>query len=389
MKIHESQAKVILAKFGVPVPRGEVVFKKDEARAAAQRLGTPVVVVKAQIHAGGRGKAGGVKLARSVDEAASLAEQILGMKLVTPQTGEEGRIVRRLLIEEGLDIKRELYVSVLVDRAIGAPIFMASTAGGMEIEEVAHDNPEAILRETIDPAIGFQPYQARKIAFGLGLTGEQVTNAVQFFTALYRAFVETDASMIEINPCIVTGDGKLVALDAKVTFDDNALYRHPEFKDLRDLDEETPLEVEASKFKLNYIKLDGNIACMVNGAGLAMATMDIIKLSGGSPANFLDVGGGASEEQIKNAFRILLSDPNVKAVFVNIFGGILRCDVLATGVVKAAKELKFKIPVVVRMEGTNVKAGKEILQESGLNFTVADGMKDGAQKIVALAGGAQ
>jgi succinyl-CoA synthetase beta subunit len=389
MKIHESQAKVILAKFGVPVPRGEVVFKKDEARAAAQRLGTPVVVVKAQIHAGGRGKAGGVKLARSVDEAASLAEQILGMKLVTPQTGEEGRVVRRLLIEEGLDIKRELYVSVLVDRAIGAPIFMASTAGGMEIEEVAHDNPEAILRETIDPAIGFQPYQARKIAFGLGLTGEQVTNAVQFFTALYRAFVETDASMIEINPCIVTGDGKLVALDAKVTFDDNALYRHPEFKDLRDLDEETPLEVEASKFKLNYIKLDGNIACMVNGAGLAMATMDIIKLSGGSPANFLDVGGGASEEQIKNAFRILLSDPNVKAVFVNIFGGILRCDVLATGVVKAAKELKFKIPVVVRMEGTNVKAGKEILQESGLNFTVADGMKDGAEKIVALAGGAQ
>jgi succinyl-CoA synthetase beta subunit len=389
MKIHESQAKVILAKFGVPVPRGEVVFKKDEARAAAQRLGTPVVVVKAQIHAGGRGKAGGVKLARSVDEAARLAEQILGMKLVTPQTGEEGRVVRRLLIEEGLDIKRELYVSVLVDRAIGAPIFMASTAGGMEIEEVAHNNPEAILRETIDPAIGFQPYQARKIAFGLGLTGEQVTNAVQFFTALYRAFVETDASMIEINPCIVTGDGKLVALDAKVTFDDNALYRHPEFKDLRDLDEETPLEVEASKFKLNYIKLDGNIACMVNGAGLAMATMDIIKLSGGSPANFLDVGGGASEEQIKNAFRILLSDPNVKAVFVNIFGGILRCDVLATGVVKAAKELKFKIPVVVRMEGTNVKAGKEILQESGLNFTVADGMKDGAEKIVALAGGAQ
>ena len=389
MKIHESQAKVILAKFGVPVPRGEVVFKKDEARAAAQRLGTPVVVVKAQIHAGGRGKAGGVKLARSVDEAATLAEQILGMKLVTPQTGEEGRIVRRLLIEEGLDIKRELYVSVLVDRAVGAPVFMASTAGGMEIEEVAHDNPEAILREIIDPAIGFQPYQARKLAFGLGLTGEQVANAVQFFTALYRAFVETDASMIEINPCIVTGDGKLVALDAKVTFDDNALYRHAEFKDLRDLDEETPLEVEASKFKLNYIKLDGNIACMVNGAGLAMATMDIIKLSGGSPANFLDVGGGASEEQIKNAFRILLSDPNVKAVFVNIFGGILRCDVLATGVVKAATELKFKIPVVVRMEGTNVKAGKEILQDSGLNFTVADGMKDGAEKIVALAGGAQ
>jgi succinyl-CoA synthetase beta subunit len=389
MKIHESQAKAILAKFGVPVPRGEVVFKKDEARAVAQRLGTSVVVVKAQIHAGGRGKAGGVKLARSADDAAALAEQILGMKLVTPQTGEEGRIVRRLLIEEGLDIKRELYVSILVDRAIGAPIFMASTAGGMEIEEVAHDNPEAILREIIDPVIGFQPYQARKIAFGLGLSGDQVSNAVQFFTALYKAFVETDASMIEINPCIVTGDGKIVALDAKVTFDDNALYRHPEFKELRDLDEETPLEVEASKFKLNYIKLDGNIACMVNGAGLAMATMDIIKLSGGSPANFLDVGGGASEEQIKNAFRILISDPNVKAVFVNIFGGILRCDVLATGVVKAAKELKFTIPVVIRMEGTNVKAGKEILQQSGLNFTVAEGMKDGAQKVVALAGGAK
>jgi succinyl-CoA synthetase beta subunit len=389
MKIHESQAKVILAKFGVPVPRGEVVFKKDEARAAAQRLGTSAGAVKAQIHAGGRGKAGGVKLARSVDEAATHAANILGMKLVTPQTGEEGRIVRRLLIEEGLDIKRELYVSILVDRGVGAPIFMASTAGGMEIEEVAHENPDAILRETIDPAIGFQPFQARKIAFGLGLTGEQVSNAVQFFTALYKAFVETDASMIEINPCVVTGDGKLVALDAKVTFDDNALYRHPEFKDLRDLDEETPLEVEASKFKLNYIKLDGNIACMVNGAGLAMATMDIIKLSGGSPANFLDVGGGASEEQIKNAFRILLSDANVKAVFVNIFGGILRCDVLATGVVKAAKELKFTIPVVVRMEGTNVKAGKAILKDSGLNFTVAEGMKDGAEKVVALAGGAK
>jgi succinyl-CoA synthetase beta subunit len=359
-----------------------VVFKKDEARAVAQRLGTSVVVVKAQIHAGGRGKAGGVKLARSADEAASHAEHILGMKLVTPQTGEEGRIVRRLLIEEGLDIKRELYVSILVDRAIGAPILMASTAGGMEIEEVAHDNPGAILREKIDPAVGFQPYQARKIAFGLGLAPDQINNAVQFFQALYRAFIETDASMIEINPCIVTGDGKLVALDAKVTFDDNALYRHPEFKDLRDLDEETPLEVEASKFKLNYIKLDGNIACMVNGAGLAMATMDIIKLSGGSPANFLDVGGGASEEQVKNAFRILLSDPNVKAVFVNIFGGILRCDVLA------AKELKFKIPVVVRMEGTNVKQGKEILENSGLNFTVAAGMKDGAEKVVALAGGA-
>jgi succinyl-CoA synthetase beta subunit len=389
MKIHEYQAKAILAKFDVPVPRGEVVMKKDEARAVAQRLGTNVVVVKAQIHAGGRGKAGGVKLAKSPDEALNLAGQILGMKLVTPQTGEEGRMVRRVLIEEGLDIKRELYVGVLVDREVGAPIFMVSAAGGMEIEEVAKDNPEAILRETIDPTVGFQPFQARKLAFGLGLSAEQVSVAVPFFQSLYRAFVETDASMIEINPCVVTRDGKMFALDAKVTFDDNALYRHPEFKDLRDLDEETPLEVEASKFKLNYIKLDGDIACMVNGAGLAMATMDIIKLSGGSPANFLDVGGGASEDQVKNAFQLLLSDPNVKAVFVNIFGGILRCDILASGVVNAAKELKFKVPVVVRMEGTNVKQGKEILKNSGFNFTVADGMKDGAQKAVALAGGAQ
>jgi succinyl-CoA synthetase beta subunit len=389
MKIHEYQAKAILAKFGVPVPRGEVVFKKDEARAVAQRLGTPVVVVKAQIHAGGRGKAGGVKLARSADEAMFHADHILGMKLVTPQTGEEGRIVHRLLIEEGLDIKRELYVSILVDRATGMPVFMASTAGGMEIEEVAKEHPEKILRQQIDPATGLQPYHARKLAFGLGLSPELVTAAVPFFQSLYRAFLETDASLLEINPCVATGDGRLVALDAKVTFDDNALYRHPEFKDLRDLDEESPLEVEASKFKLNYIKLDGTIGCMVNGAGLAMATMDIIKLSGGSPANFLDVGGGASEDQVKNAFRILLSDPNVKGVFVNIFGGILRCDVLASGVVNAAKELKFTVPVVVRMEGTNMQQGQEILKNSGLNFTVAAGMKDGAEKIVALAGGAQ
>jgi succinyl-CoA synthetase beta subunit len=389
MKIHEYQAKEILAKFGVPVPRGEVVTKKDEAYAAAQRIGTPVIVVKAQIHAGGRGKGGGVKIAKSADEAANLAESILGMKLVTPQTGQEGKIVRRLLIEEGLDIKRELYLSVLVDRASGAPVFMASAAGGMEIEEVAKEHPELILRETIHPATGFQAYQARKLAFGLGLPGEVVAAAVPFFQSLFRAFVETDASLLEINPCVLTGDGRLVALDAKINFDDNALYRHPEFKELRDLDEETPLEVEASKFKLNYIKLDGTVGCMVNGAGLAMATMDIIKLSGGSPANFLDVGGGASEEQVKNAFRILLSDANVKAVFVNIFGGILRCDVLASGVVNAAKELKFKVPVVVRMEGTNVQQGQQILRSSGLNFTVAKGMKDGAEKVVALAGGAR
>jgi succinyl-CoA synthetase beta subunit len=387
MKIHEYQAKAILAKFGVPVPRGEVAFTKDEARAAAERLGTSVVVVKAQIHAGGRGKAGGVKLARSVDDAASLAERILGMKLVTPQTGDEGRVVRRLLIEEGLDIRRELYMSFLVDRAAGAPVFMASAAGGMEIEEVAKTNPEAILREAIRPATGLQPFHARKIAFGLGLPPEMLPVATKFFQSLYRAFLETDASLLEINPCVVTGDGRLVALDAKVNFDDNALYRHPEFKELRDLDEETPLEVEASKFKLNYIKLDGTVGCMVNGAGLAMATMDIIKLSGGSPANFLDVGGGASEEQVKNAFRILISDSNVRAVFVNIFGGILRCDVLASGVVKAAQELALRVPIVVRMEGTNVKQGQEILRNSGLNFTVANGMKDGAEKAVALAGG--
>ncbi len=389
MKIHEYQAKAILAKFGVPVPRGEVVVKKDEARAAAERLGTPVVVVKAQIHAGGRGKAGGVKVAKSPEEAAAFAERMLGMKLVTAQTGPEGRIVRRVLVEEGLDIKREIYLSVVVDRAVGAPVFMASAAGGMEIEQVAKDHPEAILRETIRPETGFQPYHARKLAFGLGLSAELAHAAVPFMQSLYHAFIETDSSLLEINPCVVTGDGRLVALDAKMNFDDNALYRHPEFKDLRDLDEETPLEVEASKYKLNYIKLDGTIACMVNGAGLAMATMDIIKLSGGSPANFLDVGGDASEERVKNAFRILLSDPNVKVVFINVFGGILRCDMLASGIVSAAKELRFKVPVVVRMEGTNVREGQEILRNSGLNFAVANGMKDGAEKAVALAGGAQ
>ena len=389
MKIHEYQAKAILAKFGVPVPRGEFVSRKEDAEAVARRLGTSVTVVKAQIHAGGRGKGGGVKLARSPEQAAELAGQILGMKLVTPQTGPEGRIVRRLLVEEGLDIKRELYLSLLVDRAVEAPVFMASAAGGMEIEEVAKKNPDAILRETISPATGLQAYQVRKLAFGLGLTAEMLKAAVPFFQALYRAFIETDASLLEINPCVVTGDGRLVALDAKVNFDDNAMFRHPEFAELRDVEEETGLEVEASKFKLNYIQLDGNVACMVNGAGLAMATMDIIKLSGGSPANFLDVGGGASEEQVRNAFKILLSDKNVRAVFVNIFGGILRCDVLAGGVVKAARELGIRVPVVVRLEGTNVEAGQKILRESGLNFTVAEGMKDGAQKVVALAGGAR
>ena len=389
MKIHEYQAKAILARYGVTTPRGDVAFSKEEAREAAQRLESPVIVVKAQIHAGGRGKAGGVKLARSPEEAAEIAGKILGMKLVTPQTGPAGRIVKRLLIEEGLDIKRELYLGILVDRATGSPVFMASAAGGMEIEEVAKDNPAAILREAIHPAVGLQPYQARKIAFGLGLPGEPVSVATPFLQALYRAFIGTDASVLEINPCVLTGDGRLVALDAKMTFDDNGLYRHKDLRELRDLDEEDPLEVEASKYGLNYIKLDGSVACMVNGAGLAMATMDIIKYAGGSPANFLDVGGGASADQVKNAFRILMTDTAVKAVFINIFGGILRCDVLATGVVAAAKDRQLRVPVVVRMEGTNVELGQQILRDSGLNFTIANGMKDGAQKVVALAGGAQ
>ena len=344
MKIHEYQAKAILARYGVPTPRGEVAFKRDEARAIAERLGTPVVVVKAQIHAGGRGKGGGVKLAKSAEQAGELAGQILGMKLVTPQTGAEGRIVKRLLIEEGLDIKREIYMSVLVDRATACPVFMASAAGGMEIEEVAREHPEAILREQINPVVGMQAYQARKLAFGLGLAPEVVTNAVPFMQALYRAFVETDASLVEINPCVITGDSRVVALDAKMAFDDNALYRHKEIRELRDLDEEEPLEVEASKYGLNYIKLDGTVGCMVNGAGLAMSTMDIIKLAGGSPANFLDVGGGASAEQVKNAFKILLTDTHVRGVFINIFGGILRCDVLATGVVDARASSASRCP---------------------------------------------
>src|SRR5258707_1293498 len=385
MKIHEYQAKAILSRYGVTTPRGEVAFTNEEAREAAQRLKSNIVVVKAQIHAGGRGKAGGVKLARSADEAADIASHILGMTLVTPQTGPVGRVVKRLLIEEGLDIKRELYLGLLVDRAAGRVVFMASAAGGMEIEEVAKENPSAILREAIPPAVGLQPYQARKIAFGLGLPVEVVNHAVPFLQALYRAFVDTDASLLEINPCVLTGDGKLVALDAKMTFDDNGLFRHRDLRELRDLDEEDPLEVEASKNGLNYIKLDGTVACMVNGAGLAMATMDIIKYAGGSPANFLDVGGGANADQIRNAFRILLSDKSVKAVFINIFGGILRCDTLAIGVVAAARELNVTHPIVVRMEGTNVELGRKILKDSGLNFTIAEGMLDGAKKVVELA----
>ena len=389
MKIHEYQAKEILRRFGVPTPRGEMVTTAEDARKVAQKLGVPVVVVKAQIHAGGRGKGGGVKLARSAEEAAQLASKILGMNLVTPQTGPGGRIVRRLLIEEGLDIKRELYLSILVDRAVEAPVVMASAAGGMEIEEVAKENPAAILRETIRPAAGLQPYIARKLAFGLGLTAEQAQAAVPFLQSLYRAFIETDASLAEINPLVVTGDGRLIALDAKMNLDDNALYRHKDLLELRDLDEEDPLEVEASNYKLNYIKLDGTVGCMVNGAGLAMATMDIIKLAGGAAANFLDVGGGASADQVKNAFKILMSDKEVRGVFINIFGGILRCDVLATGVVAAARELQMKLPVVVRMEGTNVEQGRQILRDSGLNFTIGENMKDGAEKAVRLAGGAR
>jgi succinyl-CoA synthetase beta subunit len=389
MKIHEYQAKEIFRRFGVPTPRGEMVTTAEDARNVAQKLGVPVVVVKAQIHAGGRGKGGGVKLARSADEAAQLASKILGMKLVTPQTGPGGRIVRRLLIEEGLDIKRELYLSILVDRAVEAPVIMASAAGGMEIEEVAKENPAAILRETILPAVGLQPYIARKLAFGLGLTAEQAQAAVPFLQSLYRAFIETDSSLAEINPLVVTGEGRLIALDAKMNFDDNALYRHKDLLELRDLDEEDPLEVEASNYKLNYIKLDGTVGCMVNGAGLAMATMDIIKLAGGAPANFLDVGGGASADQVKNAFKILTSDKEVRSVFINIFGGILRCDVLATGVVAAARELQLKLPVIVRMEGTNVEQGRQILRDSGLNFTIGQDMKDGAEKAVRLAGGAR
>jgi succinyl-CoA synthetase beta subunit len=385
MKIHEYQAKQILARYGVRIPRGEIASTKDEARRAAEKLGG-TVVVKAQIHAGGRGKGGGVKVAKTADQAEQLAEQMLGMTLVTHQTGPEGRKVQKVYIEEGLDIRRELYLGVVIDRQTGKVVFMASAAGGMDIEEVAAKNPEAILREYVTPGLGLQPFQARKLAFGLGLAPELVKDAVQFMMALYRAFEETDASLAEINPFLVTGDNKVYALDAKMNFDDNALYRHKDITELRDLNEEEPLEIEASKFGLNYIKLDGSVACMVNGAGLAMATMDIIKLAGGSPANFLDVGGGASAEQVENAFRILLSDPSVRAVLINIFGGIMRCDVVASGVVQAAKNIGARIPIVVRLEGTNVEQGQEILRTSGLNFIVADGMKDAADKVVAAAG---
>jgi succinyl-CoA synthetase beta subunit len=386
MKIHEYQGKEILARYGVTVPRGIIARSPEEAYHAAKELGTSVVVVKAQIHAGGRGKGGGVKIAKSADEAQEIARKMLGMKLVTPQTGPEGREVRTILIEEGLPIDREFYLGVILDRTSGRPVFMASASGGMDIEEVAAHSPEKILKETIDPAIGFRSFQARKLAFGLGLPNDLINQAVKFMLALYAAYENIDASLLEINPFLLTKDNRLIALDAKVNFDDNAMFRHKEFLNLRDLNEEEPLEIEASKFDLNYIKLDGNIACMVNGAGLAMATMDIIKLAGGEPANFLDVGGGASQERVEAAFRILLADENVRAVLINIFGGIVRCDMVARGVVGAAQNIGVKVPVVVRLEGTNVEEGQRVIRESGMNFTVASGMKDAAEKVVSLAG---
>jgi len=386
MKIHEYQAKQILSRFGVTVPKGEVAYTPEEAREIATRLGG-TVVVKAQIHAGGRGKAGGVKVVHSAAEAETVAGEILGKKLVTAQTGPEGRIVRRLLIEEGLDIAREFYLGLVIDRAAAAPVFMASSEGGVEIEVVAAEHPEKILKETINPTVGLQPFQARKIAFGLGLDPSLLKEAARFFAALYHAFQASDGSLAEINPFVLTRDGRLLALDAKMNFDDNALFRHKDVRELRDLDEEDPLEVKASNYNLNYIRLDGNVGCMVNGAGLAMATMDIIQYAGGQPANFLDVGGGANEEQVRRGFEIILGDPNVKAVLINIFGGIMRCDIVANGVVAAAKSLDIKAPVVVRLEGTNVELGQKILQESGLRFTVANGMKDAAEKVVAQAKG--
>jgi succinyl-CoA synthetase beta subunit len=384
MKVHEYQAKALLARFGVAVPRGEVTDSPADAREIAKRLGGRAVV-KAQIHAGGRGKGGGVRLAKDPEEAHDLAKTILGMTLVTPQTGPGGRVVHKVLVEEALDIARELYLGITLDRSRGLPVVMASRSGGMEIEEVAADDPQAIVREAVDPSTGMFPYQARGLSFALGLSGESFRKGVAFMQALFRAYMETDASLAEINPLLVTKQGDVFALDAKMNFDDNALFRHPEIREMRDLSEEDPLEVEASRFGLNYIKLDGNVGCMVNGAGLAMGTMDLVKLAGGEPANFLDVGGGANEEQVKNAFRIILSDPNVKAVLINIFGGIMRCDIIAKGVVAAVREMGLSIPVVVRLEGTNVDQGKAILRESGLKITPADGLADAATKVVTAA----
>jgi succinyl-CoA synthetase beta subunit len=390
MKIHEYQGKEILRKYGVAVPNGEMATTLEEADTAAKQLfseGNAVVVVKAQIHAGGRGKGGGVKLAKSMTEAAAASKAILGMQLVTHQTGPLGQKVHRLLIEAGSAIDRELYLGLVLDRESAQVVFMASQAGGMEIEVVAHDTPEKIFKEYIDPAIGFQPYQARKLAFKLGLAAAQIGEAARLMMGMYRAFMDTDSTLMEINPFITTKDGKLLALDCKMNFDDNAMFRHKDLKELRDISEEDPLEVEASKFALNYIKLDGSIACMVNGAGLAMATMDIIKYAGGAPANFLDVGGGANQEQIENAFGILLSDPNVKAIFINIFGGILRVDVLATAVVAAAKKLNVTLPIILRLEGTNVEEGRQIIAESGMKVQIGATMKEAADLAVAAAKG--
>jgi succinyl-CoA synthetase beta subunit len=383
MNIHEYQGKEILKRYGVKVPEGKVAFTVEEAVAAAEVLGLPAVV-KAQIHAGGRGKAGGVKVAKTMDEVRQYASEILGKVLVTHQTGPEGKEVKRLLIEQGCDIKKEYYVGVVVDRSTGRVVMMASEEGGTEIEEVAARTPEKIIKEVIDPAVGLQPFQARKLAYGINIPNELVNKAVTFMIGLYNAFVDKDCSIAEINPLVVTGDGEVMALDAKLNFDSNALFRHKDILELRDLDEEDEKEIQASKFDLSYIALDGNIGCMVNGAGLAMATMDIIKYYGGEPANFLDVGGGATTEKVTEAFKIILSDQNVKGIFVNIFGGIMRCDVIANGVVEAAKQLGLDKPLVVRLEGTNVALGKKILEESGLNIVAADSMADGAQKIVSL-----
>lgn len=384
MNIHEYQGKEVLRQYGVAVPQGKVAFTVDEAVEAAKALGTQVVVVKAQIHAGGRGKAGGVKVAKNLDEVRTYAEQILGKVLVTHQTGPEGKEVKRLLVEQGCDIKKEYYVGVVVDRATGRVVMMASEEGGTEIEEVAAHTPEKIFKEVIDPAIGLMPFQARKLAYAINIPAPLVNKAVQFMTALYTAFVDKDCSIAEINPLVVTGDGSVMALDAKLNFDSNALFRHKDILELRDLDEEDEKEIQASKFDLSYIALDGNIGCMVNGAGLAMSTMDIIKYYGGEPANFLDVGGGATTEKVTEAFKIILSDPKVKGIFVNIFGGIMKCDVIADGVIEAAKQIGLDRPLVVRLEGTNVELGKKKLNESGLNIVAADSMADGAQKIVSL-----
>ncbi len=384
MKIHEYQGKEILRKYNVPVPEGKVAFSVEEAVEAAKSLGGNLWVVKAQIHAGGRGKGGGVKVAKSMEEVEQYAKEILGMNLVTHQTGPEGKLVQRLLIEQGVNIDRELYVGITLDRASSKNVVMVSTEGGMEIEKVAAETPEKILKEAVDPAVGMQAYQARKLAFGLGLEGAQFKNAVKFLLGLYTAYDATDASIAEINPLVVTKEGDVIALDAKINFDDNALYRHKDIVEYRDLDEEEPLEIEASKYDLNYIKLDGNVGCMVNGAGLAMATMDIIKLAGGEPANFLDVGGGANKETVKNGFKIILGDKNVKALLINIFGGIVRCDRVAQGVIDAVKEIEVNVPIVVRLEGTNATEAGVMLSESGLNFEVASSLKEAAEKVTAV-----